>query len=190
MAVHVGVAFGITPEARCLLVTTLSSNGTMLMLLPAILVGAACILTHTFSPESFYALLSQQRPTHVFVVPTQLAIILTNEGVQDADFTGMRCLLSAGAPIPAPIKRLALERLGHCFYELWGLTEGVATAIGPQEAARYPQSVGRAAPFTDLRVIDANGVELQPPATGELIGRSIMMMQGYLNRPDANAEIM
>lgn len=189
MAWHLGAVFGVTPSARCLLATPPSSNGTMLMLLPAIFVGAANILAHSVAPDDFFELLRLQRPTHMFLVPTQLAAIFLDERAEQTDFGGLRCLLSAGAPIPPNVKRRMLSLAGHCFHELWGFTEGVATVIGPEEAAERQQSVGRAAPGTDIRIIDAQGVELQPPATGELVGRSIMMMQGYLNRPDANAEI-
>lgn len=189
MGWHLGTALAIPSSARCLLATPPSSNGTMIMLLPALLVGATCILTRTLSPDDFFELVSRRRLTHAFLVPTQLGAIFTHERAAGIDFSGLRCLLSAGAPIPPNLKRILLDRIGHCFHELWGFTEGVATLIGPEEAAQRPQSIGRAMPGTDLRVIDADGVELQPPATGELVGRSVMMMQGYLNRPDANEEI-
>lgn len=189
MAWHLGAALAIPASARCLLATPPSSNGTMIVLLPAIIVGAACVLTRTLSPDDFFGALSRHRFTHAFMVPTQFAAIFTDERAQHADFSGVRCLLSAGAPLAPQLKRILLERIGHCFHELWGFTEGVATLIGPEEARQRPQSVGRALPGTDLRVIDENGKELQPPATGELVGRSVMLMQGYLNRPDANEEI-
>lgn len=189
MAWQMGTALGVTPAARCLLATPPSSNGTMIMLLPAIFAGATCLITHSVAPDDFFKLLPRQRPTHAFLVPTQLAVIFTDERAQRADFSVLRCLLSAGAPIPPNVKLQMLKLAGHCFHELWGFTEGVATTIGPEDAAQRPQSVGRAHPGTDIRVIDADGTELQPPASGELVGRSLMMMQGYLNRPDANAEI-
>lgn len=190
MAWQTGGTLAITTNARCLLATPPSSNGTMIMLLPAFVAGAACILTRSLSPDDFFELLSRQRPTHAFLVPTQIGPIFMDPRAEQADFSGLRCLLSAGAPLPSQVKRRVLDRAGHCFHELWGLTEGVATVIGPEDAARRPLSVGRSLPGTDIRLIDSEGVELQPPATGELVGRSNMMMQGYLNRPDANAEIL
>jgi acyl-CoA synthetase (AMP-forming)/AMP-acid ligase II len=189
MAWHLGIAFGVTSSARCLLATPPSSNGTMIMLLPAIFAGAASIITRSVAPDQFFELLPRQRPTHTFLVPTQLAAIFMDERAEQTDFSVMRCMLSAGAPIPPNVRRRMLSLAGHCFYELWGFTEGVTTVMVPEDAAEHPHSVGRAAPGTELRVIDAEGVELPSPATGELVGRSIMMMQGYLNRPDANAEI-
>lgn len=182
-------AFGVTTESRCLLATPPSSNGTMLMLLPAMAVGAACIFTRSVAPDDFFALLPRQKPTHAFMVPTQLGAIFTDPRAAQADFSGFRCLLSAGAPLPAHVKQRMFEHAGHCFHELWGFTEGVATVIGPADAARRPQSVGRSLSGTDIRVIDAAGMELRAPAVGELVGRSNIMMQGYLNRPDANAQI-
>src|SRR5690606_19081974 len=82
-----------------------------------------------------------------------------------------------------------LRHAGHCFHEVWGFTEGVASVIFPDEVQRRPASVGRAFSGTEIRLIDEQGCELQPPATGELVGRSTMMMLGYLNRDDANEAI-
>lgn len=189
LAWQFGTAFAVTARARALIATPPSSNGTMIMLLPTIYAGGACILRSSLAPDDFFVAVEQHGATHAFLVPTQFKTIFDDERISRVDLSGVRCLLSVGAPMPADLKRRVLLRASHCFHEAWGFTEGVATLIYPGEIESRLQSVGRPLPGTELRLIDAEGRELQAPATGEIVGRSIMMMQGYLNRPDANADI-
>ncbi len=190
MAWQFGTALAVTAQARSVLATPPSSNGTMLLLLPTLYAGGTCILRRSLTPDDFFALLERWRPTHAFMVPTQFKAIFEDERARHADFSSLRCLFSAGAPMAMEVKRRVLELAGHCFHEVWGFTEGVGTVIYPGEVAARPQSVGRPLPGTDLRLIDSEGRELTPPAIGEIVGRSIMSMQGYLNRPDANAGVL
>jgi long-chain acyl-CoA synthetase len=44
--------------------------------------------------------------------------------------------------------------------------------------------VGRPAPGTDIRIIDERGNEVPMGETGEIVGRSGMMMTGYYGRPE------
>lgn len=189
LAWQFGMAFAVTARTRSLIATPPSSNGTMIMLLPTMYAGGTCILRSSLAPDDFFVAVERQGATHAFLVPTQFKKIFDDERISKADLSGVRCLLSVGAPMPADLKRRVLLRAKHCFHEAWGFTEGVATVIYPGEVENRLHSVGRPLPGTELRLIDADGRELEAPATGEIVGRSIMMMQGYLNRPDANADI-
>lgn len=50
-------------------------------------------------------------------------------------------------------------------------------------------TIGLAWPTRETKIIDADGAELPPGATGELCLRGKGMMLGYHNRPEANAEL-
>jgi acyl-CoA synthetase (AMP-forming)/AMP-acid ligase II len=149
---------------------------------------------HEFDLEHFYSILDSYRPTGAFLVPVQIQAILEHGRAETADFSCFVNILSGGAPLPEGTKKLVDRHIRFCFHELWGLTEGVATVISPQEIAtleardRYG-SVGRALPGIDLRLIDADDREICGPGTGELVGRGALIMQGYLNRPELNEAI-
>ncbi len=70
----------------------------------------------------------------------------------------------------------------------YGQTEigGIAAygAFGPPPTGGH----GRTAPFGQLRIVDDDGDELPVGAVGEIVARGPMVMNGYHNRPELNAE--
>lgn len=187
-ATQIGQASGVTPRSRVLLTTPPYSNGTMIFLLPALCAGASVRVMSSFEPERFLEIAGSEKPTHAFLVPTQFKALRDTQGISKAGFDSFRCLLTAGSPMPSHLKQWFMHNAGHALHELWGLTEGVATFIYPDEIAQRPDSIGRSLPHTDITLIDSSGNELEAPATGEIVGRSSMLMEGYWRRPDANRE--
>jgi len=96
--------------------------------------------------------------------------------------------------LPMPEFRAAFERrFGVPLLEGYGSTEGgvcVFQIIG--EA--YPRgSCGRVAPEFELKLIDENGSEVPTGEVGEIITKPhdpCLMMNGYLNMPEVNAELI
>jgi fatty-acyl-CoA synthase len=72
---------------------------------------------------------------------------------------------------------------------MYGQTEAgpVATLRSP-EVLRRPTSVGRPALNVDVRVVDADGHDVGPGTTGEIVCRSEYTMLGYWRMPEATAE--
>jgi acyl-CoA synthetase (AMP-forming)/AMP-acid ligase II len=184
-----GSTLGMKASSRTLLTTPPHSNGTWLMLLSTLLVGGTIILVPAFDANLVVQLIERHRPTHALLVPTMCRTLLDRAGIGATDFGSFECVLTAGAPMPRQMKE-DLRRLTHDhLYELWGLTESLATVISPGEMASHPDSVGRPTPGSELRTIDSNGRENTGQGPGEIVGRSNHLMRGYWNRPDANREI-
>lgn len=72
----------------------------------------------------------------------------------------------------------------------WGMTEtnAIGTGIGGADYLERPESSGRASAVVDLKVVDEAGNELAANERGELLIRGVPVIEGYWNRPDANAE--
>jgi long-chain acyl-CoA synthetase len=89
-----------------------------------------------------------------------------------------RLLLTGAAPIAPDLIRWYLA-LGVPMIEGWGQTEcaGGATFVPPNQLR--PGSIGRAAPFNEVRVDEA---------TGELLVRGKNVFMGYLNQPEKTRE--
>ena len=66
--------------------------------------------------------------------------------------------------------------------EMTGMLTYTALGIGAAGAA------GRPSPWCLVRVVDAEGNEVDPGETGEIIGRGVTAGAGYWNRPDLNAQ--
>ena len=76
--------------------------------------------------------------------------------------------------------------------QAWGLTETTVGATMPERGfGTVPGSVGRVMPSTELRVVDPDaGRDLASGERGELLVRGPQVMRGYLNRPEATAEML
>lgn len=100
-------------------------------------------------------------------------------------FTKFNC---AGAPIPPVVIQRAWELMGLRVCSAWGMTEcGAVTITEPARSLeKSGVSDGRALPGIEVRIIDANGAEVSPGETGELLIRGSSLFAGYLKRPQLN----
>lgn len=189
-ATQLGLGLRFHALCRTLLSTSPSSNGTWMMMLPTVMLGGTTVVMGGFSAAGLLGAIRQHKPTHAFIVPTQARAVLEDPAHRGVDFLCFECIVTAGAPMPEPLKSRVRALTGEKLFELWGFTESVGTIISPPEMAARPESVGRPWLGAELRIIDEQGRDISGRGTGEIVGRTISMMEGYLNRPDANEEII
>ncbi len=189
-ACEMGFSLRLNSLSRGLVTTPPSSNGSWILVLPSVMLGAATLTLGVFSPENFYQFIQRFNPTHAFVVPTQARVILDDPKHKEVNFKNFECIVTAGSPMPDAVKRQMRELTEEKLFEIWGFTESVGTVICPEEMAHHPASVGRAFMGCELRIIDENDKDVTGVERGEIVGRTISLMEGYLNRPDANSEIL
>ncbi|MEJ8568020.1 class I adenylate-forming enzyme family protein [Elongatibacter sediminis] len=166
------------------------SNGAWLSWSPAKWMGAATVILPAFSADAFIDAIRRHRPTHGFIVPAMAAVLLAQPGIENAGLDCFETAITAGSPMPRGVKEAVQKLTGGALYELWGLTEGVATIITPQDMEQRPESVGRPMLGCDIRIVDEHGQDITFSGTGEIVGHSAGQMSGYWNRPDANAELV
>ena len=80
------------------------------------------------------------------------------------------------------------------FLQAYGMSElaPVATMLlmADHDDPVHRPSAGRAAPHTEVRVVDENDVEVPRGTVGEIVVRGGATMVGYWNRPDETAEAL
>lgn len=187
-AIGLAVEFRIDRTAVVMLATPLFTNGTWMMLLPAVAAGASLVCVPRFSPAEFLATVEREAVSHAFLVPTMIRALLDCPDFDRFDLSSLRIVVSAGSALPAAWKAEAVARLGGRLLELYGLTEGIATTLHPDDMAARPGSVGTPVAGIDLRIVGEDGGELAAGEIGEIVGYGSGLMAGYHNRPDATAE--
>jgi len=131
----------------------------------ALLLGQTLVLMRHFDAEECLALIERERVTWTHMVPINFVRILAL-GSTERDLSSMKRILHAAAPCPVDVKRRVMDVFPpDTVWEYYGMTEGLATMISPQEWLRRPGSVGRPAPNLEVRILDATGRELP---TGEV----------------------
>ncbi len=134
-----------------------------------------------------------------FLVPAVLAQVLQSGDDAVKLFGALKTYCYGAAPMPLPLLRAAIKAWPDTdFIQVYGLTElcGVITHLMPDEHrdAEHPErlvSAGRLIPQAELRVVDPDSLEDVPVGEhGELWFRTPQRMLGYLNQPEATAEVI
>jgi acyl-CoA synthetase (AMP-forming)/AMP-acid ligase II len=137
-----------------------------------------------------------------FLVPAVLAQVLQSGPDAVTLFGALKTYTYGAAPMPPPLLRAAMEAWPDTdFMQVYGLTEvaGVVTHLMPEDHRTaipegHPErlvSAGRAVPGVELRIVDPATLEDVPTGEpGEIWMRTPQRFQGYLNKPEATAEVV
>jgi len=145
------------------------------------------ILLHRFEADRILDLMERERITVFFAVPTMYQMLIESPRFPAVDLSGIRFLVSGGAPLTEKIFQTFKREKGLHLREGYGLTEA-----GPNlfMADGKLKTVGRPMPHVDLKLIGADGQEAPPDEGGELLIRGDNLCAGYWNKPEATAEAL
>lgn len=135
----------------------------------ALYVGATTVILESWDAPKWLELVGRHRVTRSFMVPSHFIRLLEVPEPQRAaaDVSSLRLIVHGGAPCPVNVKRAIMEALAPAeIWELYGMSEGGATRIGPDEWRARPGSVGLPWPGVALRILDPSGAEVPPGHTG------------------------
>lgn len=184
-----GLAQGYGPDSVTLLATPLYSNTTLVSFFPGLGWGGSVRLMQKFDALRYLQTAQQIRATHSMLVPVQYQRIMALPQFGEFDLSSFRAKFCTSAPFRAELKADILARWPGALFEFYGMTEGGGTCI--LAAHDHPDklhTVGQPASTSDIRLIDEDGNELPPGATGEVVGHSPGMMTGYHRQPDKTRE--
>lgn len=164
-------------------------HGLILGVLGPLRLGSGLIHTGRPTPAA-YADAARAGATLFFGVPTVWSRIAAAPDDADA-LRSARLLVSGSAGLPTPVFA-ALEQLtGHQVVERYGMSESLITLATRADGLREAGWVGVPVAGVEARVRNADGSAT--PRDGESLGRlevrGATLFSGYLNRPDATAEV-
>ncbi|MFL6603434.1 MAG: long-chain-fatty-acid--CoA ligase [Steroidobacteraceae bacterium] len=183
------------PDDVNLVVVPLFHVGGIVMLLVTMAAGGLVILHTEFNPAAVLRAIGEDRITRAFFVPAMIQTLLQAPECERTDFSSLRLVFYAAAPMPAALLQRAMAAIGCDFAQVYGMTEtsGAVTYLDPQQhrsgGARVA-SCGRALPGTDLRIVDQYGQDLTPGHVGEILIRTCQLMRGYFEDPIATAAVV
>lgn len=171
-----------------LAVLPLSFDAGFSQLTTAFLVGARVVLLNHLLPRDVVLAMVKERVTGLTAVPAlymQLAALnWPAEATQH-----LRYWACTGGRMP----RATLDRLRQVApaaqpFLMYGLTEAFrSTFLPPSEVDRRPDSIGKAIPNADIRVLRPDGTECGVDEPGELVHRGPLVALGYWRRPEDTA---
>lgn len=155
--------------------------------------GATVVTIPRFDLGGALSLVERHRVSVIVVPPPVMAALARHPEVDRHDLSSLELVVSGGAPLGAELHRAVAARLPHAVVgQGYGLSETAVGVSGPdRRTGTLPGSVGTLMPSTELRVVDPDsGLDAEPGTPGELWVRGPQVMSGYLNAPEATAEIL
>jgi long-chain acyl-CoA synthetase len=154
--------------------------------------GCTMSLIPRFTADAVLTAIQRDRATIFEGVPTMFVALLSSPDLDKYDLSSMRIAISGGASIPEPVLDAFEQRFGVVILEGYGMTETASTTtFNVSVTDRRIYSVGRPIWGTQTEVWDDDGNALPPgkDSVGEVVTRGLHVMKGYLNNPEATAEV-
>jgi acyl-CoA synthetase (AMP-forming)/AMP-acid ligase II len=175
-------------HAAGMLLSTWWMRGARQVILPAF----------DFQPEPLLELIEREGVTSLFTIPTALNVILDSPALAAHDTTSLRRIFYGGAPIAPRRITEALEAFGPILCQVYGYSESPMTlsVLGPEdhvfegEPPARIASAGRQVYDVDVRVVDANGQDVEIGEPGEIVSRGDNAFVGYWKDEELTAAKM
>ncbi|MGM0845778.1 MAG: class I adenylate-forming enzyme family protein [Bacillota bacterium] len=192
-AIMMCVEMEMKPESRILHMMPLSHSAPLhLFLVAGTYVGAAHVLSPTFTPEALLKLVEGEKATHFFGAPVAYLFTAKMPTIGTYDLSSMKFWVYGGAPLSQPEVALVKEKFNTdrlcCVY---GLTEAgpSGTLLLADEHENHAGSIGRRGALgTEIMIADEKGNQLPPGEVGEILLLGEGNMKGYYKEPEKTQE--
>ena len=139
-------------------------------------VGGTHVMVPMFTPAGVADVIARHEVTDVLLVPTMIQMLVDAPEAAEADLSSLRNLVYGASPISEAVLERAAKRLPAAeFTQAYGMTElsPVATLLSPADHAvgRLRRSAGRAAPHSEVRIVDVDDREVPRGTVGEIVCR-------------------
>lgn len=184
----------VIPGDKCLHLGPIS-HGSGYQFLPVWLSGGCNVMQDEFDPNQTLNLIEQEQIAYAFMVPTMVNAIVHDNSARGRDYSALKCLLIAAAPIADATALAARDVFGDILYQGYGQTEVLPVAMmnsqqwfATQSGSNPLRACGLALPFAEIEIWDEDNQPLPTDEVGEIVAKSDGMMSGFWNNPEADAQ--
>jgi acyl-CoA synthetase (AMP-forming)/AMP-acid ligase II len=185
----------IPPQSRCLVSLPLFHSGAIGITFAQLLQRSTTVMAPLFRPDLVRRAVTELEADAMTLVPTMLGMLIDSPVFQREAFRRVRAIAYGASPMPsALLQRVLWEFPQAALTQVYGMTEVGLAVMLTDRFHRGPDArvtaAGQAGPLYQIAVVDPEGRELPPGQLGEVTFRGPCVMKGYLNRPEATAEVL
>jgi long-chain acyl-CoA synthetase len=161
-------------------------GGQVLILFPAVMIGATCVPIPMFDAGEMLDLIQRFGITFGFAPPTAYIGLLNYPEFESFDLSSLRVTAASGAPVPATLQKEWREKVGTYLYAGYGCTETAGAGPGTIEMAnkKLPGSGTLGAITGEVKIVDESGKVVPRGTVGEIILRGEGVAKGYWKKPE------
>ena len=151
--------------------------------------GGKVVLMNSFDALESLQLMEKEKATVVYGLSPTYHDQIEHPDYDSFDLSSIRFCLTPGTP---DFVRYVRSRMGFAV-NVYGMTECTSITCLPtldDSAKAQTETVGRPLPGFEARVLDADGNEVPPGTTGELVVRGHPVMLEYYKKPEETAKVM
>lgn len=149
------------------------------------------LITNPRDIPSFVKTLKKYPFTVITGVNTLFNALLHDPNFTKLDFSHLQLVMGGGMAVQHAVAQSWKKVTGKPLIEAYGLTEtSPAVTINPFTTPEYTGAIGLPIPSTEVKIVDADGQELDISEVGELCVRGPQVMKGYWNMPDETAKVL
>jgi acyl-CoA synthetase (AMP-forming)/AMP-acid ligase II len=189
----------ILPTDRGLIVMPLFHLGGKIEQMTFNLMGASVRLKTVFDAADMLQTIEREQISVAHFAPLMIQQMLDVLDARKFDVSTLRCVHYASAPMPVPLLRRALDRMGPIFVQVYGMTECIFGTIlkahhhnldgGPDDLRRLG-SAGQVPLGNEVMIVRDDGSPCNSGETGEILFRSPTVMNAYWNKNPLTAEVL
>ncbi len=184
---------GTLPDPICILlvIPLFHVTGCTALMGPVIAGGSKLVLMHKWDTVRAMELIEREKVTMTGGVPTIAWQILEHPDRDQYDLSSLDSITYGGAPASPDLVRKIKSEFKSSPAMGWGMTEtsGTVTGHSAEDYLNRPDSCGPPVPVAKLKIMSEDGTREMPTGEiGELWAFGAMVVKGYWNKPEANAE--
>lgn len=151
--------------------------------------GARVVLHNYLLPQDLIKVMAREQITGLTAVPPLYMQLVQQRWPEGLD-AHLRYFANTGGRMPlATLRQLRATLPRSKPYLMYGLTEAFrSTYLPPEQVDARPDSIGRAIPNAEVRVLRPDGSECAVDEPGELVHRGPLVAMGYWNDAEMTAQ--
>ena len=186
----------VEPGDRCLHVGPIS-HGSGYLFVPIWLWGGCNVMVDRFEVPHVVEIMEREGIAYMFAVPTMVNALNHEPTVRRRDWSKLKCMLIAAAPIADATALTAREIFGDRIYQGYGQTEVLLLSfMGPRQwfaeidGSTPLRSCGLIMPFADVEIWDEDNRPVPLGEPGQIVARADGQMTGFWNDPEGTRQRM
>lgn len=190
-ALGMATSIGLKPEDIWLVMVPLSHTTALVnAFYSSVITGSGQVLLETWNVEEAMEKITRHRVTLPIGVPTMPITMLQSPNFDRYDFSSVRAMWLAGAPLPIEVARQIIEKMGCYVSSAYGMTETAASNITrPDDPVQVVcETVGRPLPGMEHKVVDEKRRIVPLGVKGEACARGQNVCLGYFKDPERTAQ--
>ena len=169
------------------------AGGTMFV--PTLLKNGTMLVHPGFEPLAVLRAIQESKINCMMLVPTMIYALLDHPQFKEFDLTSLETIFY-GASLMSPVRlKEAIERIGPVFFQFYGQAEAPMTVTVLRKAEHDVNNLerlggcGRPVPSLLVELLDSENRPVSDGHPGEICVRGPIVMDGYRDNPELNAEV-